>query len=113
MVASPVPGRKGPCRRYPRDQPPSMVHCVRRLADYIPGRQRALGGPRLVFAASMNLRNVAIIAHVDHGKTTLVDRLLQLSGSFRENQRVAETTLDSNELVRERGMHIQPTLPST
>ncbi|MGZ5836533.1 MAG: translational GTPase TypA [Xanthobacteraceae bacterium] len=54
----------------------------------------------------MNLRNLAIIAHVDHGKTTLLDRLLQQSGSFRENQRVAERAMDSNDLERERGITI-------
>ena len=53
-----------------------------------------------------NLRNIAIIAHVDHGKTTLVDEMLHQSGIFRDNEEVAERVMDSNDLERERGITI-------
>src|ERR687885_2981205 len=55
---------------------------------------------------SLNTRNIAIIAHADHGKTTLVDALLRQSGIFRANEEVADRVMDSNELERERGITI-------
>ena len=54
----------------------------------------------------MQIRNIAIIAHVDHGKTTLVDKMLRQAGVFREGQQVMERVLDSNPLERERGITI-------
>ena len=53
-----------------------------------------------------DVRNIAIIAHVDHGKTTLVDEMLKQSGVFRENQEIAERVMDSNDIERERGITI-------
>ena len=54
----------------------------------------------------MSIRNIAIIAHVDHGKTTLVDKMLRQAGVFRSNERVEERVMDSNPLERERGITI-------
>ena len=53
-----------------------------------------------------NLRNIAIIAHVDHGKTTIVDSMLKRAGVYRENEAVVEQVMDSNDLERERGITI-------
>jgi len=66
------------------------------------------GQPKVVrsMSAPLPLRNIAIIAHVDHGKTTLVDQLFRQSGTFRENQRVEERAMDSNDLEKERGITI-------
>ena len=76
------------------------------------GPPKNIGARELTGAFSLNrnsvmtIRNIAIIAHVDHGKTTLVDELLKQSGSFRDNQRVAERVMDSNDLEKERGITI-------
>src|SRR3982750_247741 len=69
---------------------------------YKPGQSRV----PLIDSGPMEIRNIAIIAHVDHGKTTLVDQLLKQSGSVRENQQMAERAMDSNDQERERGITI-------
>src|ERR1051325_6460844 len=76
-----------------------MLHCNMTL-------KRLHGGSNFSGKIEMNLRNVAIIAHVDHGKTTLVDQLFRQSGTFRDNQRVEERAMDSNDLEKERGITI-------
>src|SRR6476646_1534854 len=58
------------------------------------------------YSARGGLRNIAIVAHVDHGKTTLVDHMLKQAGTFRENEQVADRVMDSNDLERERGITI-------
>ena len=80
-------------------------HCAFRGEPYIAPQPDTRGKPRAK-QTFMNLRNIAIIAHVDHGKTTLIDRLLAQSGAFRDNQRVSERAMDSNDLERERGITI-------
>jgi GTP-binding protein len=88
----------------------NVPHCLTPVRYYIAlqikSRARSKAGHMLFRKAHMELRNIAIIAHVDHGKTTLVDRLLQQAGSFRENQKVAERAMDSTDLERERGITI-------
>jgi GTP-binding protein len=69
-------------------------------------RISSIATPTLAMAEKMDLRNIAIIAHVDHGKTTLVDELLKQSGTYRENQATTERAMDSNDIERERGITI-------
>src|SRR5438874_11519090 len=80
-----------------------------RRTDLIPKKRdgRSAEPYALHVTARTDIRNVAIIAHVDHGKTTLVDAMLKQSHIFRENQQVAERVMDSNALERERGMTIR------
>ena len=67
---------------------------------------RARARREIPWLRSKDLRNIAIVAHVDHGKTTLVDHMLRQTGTFRENEAVAERVMDSNDLERERGITI-------
>ncbi len=91
FLADPYRGRKAPILF-------SHAYPVRKVGGFSRVSSKA--------QAPMKLRNIAIIAHVDHGKTTLVDQLLRQSGAFRDNQRVAERVMDSNDLEKERGITI-------
>src|SRR5207247_9874639 len=93
-----------PCRRSRPASAPRPIDPPR------PARQdaRTVSTPArtLTLPRRADVRNVAIIAHVDHGKTTLVDAMLHQTGVFRANEQVAERAMDSNELERERGITI-------
>jgi GTP-binding protein len=69
-------------------------------------KARKYGGKKMELIKREDIRNIAIIAHVDHGKTTLVDALLKQSHTFRDNEKVAERVMDSNDLEKERGITI-------
>src|SRR5215472_15390409 len=107
MTQRPSPGSR-------RRSAHAKIESIRRFRNFSQSR-----GPRDVPAAFFSsrkshslrkmttpIRNIAIIAHVDHGKTTLVDAMLRQSGIFRENQEVVKRVMDSNELERERGITI-------
>src|SRR3989440_1173976 len=83
------------------------VILARQLLIFARSRAYSALLPRLREPVMQNIRNIAIIAHVDHGKTTLVDQLLRQSGTFRENQKVEERVMDSMELEREKGITIR------
>src|SRR6266699_762572 len=106
MVAFPVPGRKGAAPQRLRNLASRSRIAPLAALTIFPGSSGPFEARDRFLIQPMNLRNVAIIAHVDHGKTTLVDRLLQQSGAVRDNQRLAERALDSNDLERERGITI-------
>ena len=72
----------------------------------LPAQAAASIEKRNTASVTQTIRNIAIIAHVDHGKTTLVDAMLRQAGTFRANEQVAERVMDSNELERERGITI-------
>src|SRR3989337_609003 len=104
-VSGAQPSESSPEPRHTRRNPPIRRFVLRRRGRSPTCREKFslhLSGT----APRMSLRNIAIIAHVDHGKPTLIDVLLRQSGAFRDNRRVEERAMDSNDLERERGITI-------
>ena len=81
------------------------------MVNVISKHFRIKGGTSFEREAQKELRNIAIIAHVDHGKTTLVDALLQQTGVFRTHEQMIDRVLDSNELERDRASRFWPKTP--
>ncbi len=119
IATAPSPARRGLARATPAPRalhPSASLRGCRAAAvqaersgssedGLAPSVGRVLDGRRRIMPRN-DLRNIAIVAHVDHGKTTLVDHMLRQSGAFRENEVVAERVMDSNDLERERGITI-------
>ena len=83
-----------------------QLHCKSQVLDIALKNSTLLQSAKVLQMDQNNIRNIAIIAHVDHGKTTLVDQMFKQSGMFRENEHVAERFMDSMDLERERGITI-------
>src|SRR3546814_1094451 len=96
---------RGPSRASQSRWPPSSAS-HRQGAPETPPTLSFESQSNIMTVQANKIRNIAIIAHVDHGKTTLVDELLKQSGTYRANQQVTERAMDSNDLERERGITI-------
>ena len=106
LCGDPVPGRKA-CAKIPKYvRFADVPRPARSAGGFFMSSPGAFGRGNARMIERTDLRNIAIIAHVDHGKTTLVDGLLRQARTFRDNQHVAERVMDSNDLERERGITI-------
>src|SRR4051794_25559901 len=85
---------------------PPSGGCLSRLKAELRTAKPAMSDQKPAQNPDRKIRNIAIIAHVDHGKSTLVDHLLRQAGTFRQNQEMTDCVMDSNDLERERGITI-------